>query len=261
MADDRLPWFPCEPAKLLGALSAMKPHVGYTYWIVCLRCYDVGGACPDSLDALARRTGYSKRIVTEALDVLFRSGKLVRDPGGILNPYASSIIDGMRLRRGRLSQSGRDGANRRWEKAKGNQSNDDGHPIDPPLAFDAEIHKEKEKKVSKEVPRSKRARPRTTLHDDWKLSEKDRAYAVRAGYEQPGVINRLGEAFANHHRARGNLMADWGAAWRTWVDNEIKFSQQRRTNSGTVQGSGRSRVDDITFNTIGVGDFFSTDRR
>jgi hypothetical protein len=141
MADDRLPWFPCEHGKLLGALSAMKPHVGYTYWIVCLRCYEVNGPCPDSLDALARRTGYSKRVVSDALDVLFRAGKLIRDAAGIINPYAAKVMDEMRARRGRLSRSGKEGAIRRWEKVEQNQrkanGEANGHPIPRPMAFDA----------------------------------------------------------------------------------------------------------------------------
>lgn len=124
--EDRLPWFPCEPLKLLEALTAMKPHVGYTYWIVCLRCYDVGGPCPDSLDTLARRTGYSKRIVSDAIDVLLAGGKLVRETGGIVNPYAIHVLDEMRARRGRRSAAGKEGANRKWEKSDKNQTHGDG---------------------------------------------------------------------------------------------------------------------------------------
>jgi hypothetical protein len=140
MADERLPWFPCEPSKLLGALSAMAPHVGYTYWIVCLRCYETGGACPDSLDALARRTGYSKRVVSDALDALFKTGKLVREAAGIGNPYAAKVIQEMRLRREGHVASGRRGGNQRWEKAKGKQRKRPSHPIDSPLANDSYLH-------------------------------------------------------------------------------------------------------------------------
>lgn len=144
MADERLPWFPCEPSKLLGALGAMKPYVGYTYWIVCLRCYEVGSACPDNLDALARRTGYSKRVVSDALDVLFKSGKLIRNAAGIDNPYAAKVISGMRLRREGHVAAGREGANRRWEKGKKNQSRGDSQPIQSPMAKNAYLDLEEE---------------------------------------------------------------------------------------------------------------------
>lgn len=32
------------------------------------------------------------------------------------------------------------------------------------------------------------------------------------------------EAFKNYHKAKGSVMADWQAAWRTWVANGIKFA-------------------------------------
>lgn len=35
------------------------------------------------------------------------------------------------------------------------------------------------------------------------------------------------QAFANHHKAKGSLMADWQAAWRTWVGNSVKFGNAR----------------------------------
>lgn len=116
--EDVLPWFPCEQGKLLGALAAMKPHVGYTYWIVCLRIYDVGGPVADSLDAIARRTGYNKRVVSDALDTLFRSGKLVREGDSIMNPYAREILDDMAQRRTIAVASGHRGASGKWKNGK-----------------------------------------------------------------------------------------------------------------------------------------------
>lgn len=32
-------------------------------------------------------------------------------------------------------------------------------------------------------------------------------------------------AFTNHHKAKGSVMADWQAAWRTWVSNGVKFAK------------------------------------
>ncbi len=33
--------------------------------------------------------------------------------------------------------------------------------------------------------------------------------------------------FLDHHRAKGSKMADWVAAWRTWMRNSLKFAQSR----------------------------------
>jgi hypothetical protein len=122
MADDRLEWFPCYPSKLLGALSGMKPSEGYVYWIVCLRIYEVGGPCRDTVDALARRTGFNRRIVSEALDACFRAGKLIRDGDGISNPFASEIMADSRSLIEKRKNAGREGGLRASEKRKQIQS-------------------------------------------------------------------------------------------------------------------------------------------
>jgi hypothetical protein len=35
------------------------------------------------------------------------------------------------------------------------------------------------------------------------------------------------EGFLSHHKAKGNLFADWGAAGQGWIRNTFKFSSQR----------------------------------
>jgi hypothetical protein len=121
MAETRLPWFPCYPTKLLGALSGMKPDQGYVYWIVCLRIYEIGGPCPDNLDTLVRRTGYNRRRVSDALDACFRVGKLVREAAGIMNPFAAEILaDAITLREER-KRAGHEGGIRSAEKRQQNQ--------------------------------------------------------------------------------------------------------------------------------------------
>jgi hypothetical protein len=83
-------------------------------------------------------------------------------------------------------------------------------------------------------PKRARARARTPIPENFMLSEKSKTYAQGRGFVD-GQIVSMAEAFENHHRAKGNLMADWEAAWRTWVNNEIKF--QRNTNGG---GNGKA---------------------
>lgn len=41
--------------------------------------------------------------------------------------------------------------------------------------------------------------------------------------------------FLDHHRSKGNLMADWSAAWRTWLKNAAVF--QQRSGGTTVASS------------------------
>ncbi|NEV75518.1 hypothetical protein DYI24_00280 [Rhodopseudomonas sp. BR0C11] len=68
------------------------------------------------------------------------------------------------------------------------------------------------------VRKPKRARPRTAIPDDWQPSEADWKYARSMGYSDREIPFQA-ERFRNHHVSRGNLMADWPAAWKTWIGN------------------------------------------
>jgi len=137
---ERMPWFPCEPAKLLGALAQMRAPEGYVYVTVLLRIYDVGGPCRDSLDALALRTKLNKRIVSEALDALFKAGKLVRVADGIMNPYASTVIEEAAAFRRERQSAGRKGAAAAHRKPKENQSMASGSATEEPVAKSGHLH-------------------------------------------------------------------------------------------------------------------------
>lgn len=239
MNDERLPWFPCYPSKLLGAFAAMKPDEGYVYWIVCLRIYEIGGPCPDTLDALVRRTGLNKRRVSDALERLFKGGKLLREQTGIMNPFAAKVMTDVQSFREDRSRAGQKGARVRWEKPELKQSNDDGTANAQAMANDSHLHLhrhiQKKERIESVVKRT-RAKARSPLPDDWVLSLDDLQYALSRNFNETQA-RQMTEPFANHHRGRGNLMADWSAAWRTWVTNEIKFAQNRQPpKSGSSTG-------------------------
>lgn len=61
-------------------------------------------------------------------------------------------------------------------------------------------------------------------------SETDRSAADRFWRDRSrdDLCARLGDeaqAFRDHHRSRGNRMADWSAAWCTWYGNAPKFNR------------------------------------
>lgn len=81
--------FDCYPDKLLGALQQMGPGRGFTYVVVLLRIYEIGGPCPEDVEDLAYRTGLSSDMVRKALDWLIERRKLYRtDDGGLMNRRA-----------------------------------------------------------------------------------------------------------------------------------------------------------------------------
>ena len=86
------------------------------------------------------------------------------------------------------------------------------------------------------APKPKRSRARSALPDDWQLDDQDIAYAISRGFGEV-TLDQMARAFSNYHRGRGNLMADWHAAWRTWCENEIKFQQTRQGPNHERSGS------------------------
>jgi uncharacterized protein YdaU (DUF1376 family) len=79
-----------------------------------------------------------------------------------------------------------------------------------------------------------------TLREDWQPTIANLDYAKQHGFDKAGSL-ALAEAFADNHRSKGNRMADWDAAWRTWVRNEIKFN--RGAKGGGNGSNGKSAVD------------------
>lgn len=124
----RLPWFPCYPTKLLAALAQMPPAEQLVYLVILLRIYEGGGFCPDTIDAIARRVGHNKRVVSDALNNLFEAGRLRREADGIHNPVADDVIAETRARREGRIESGRKGGIATSKKTLKNQSNGASKP-------------------------------------------------------------------------------------------------------------------------------------
>ncbi|SEB96304.1 DUF1376 domain-containing protein [Bradyrhizobium erythrophlei] len=65
----------------------------------------------------------------------------------------------------------------------------------------------------------RRPNARTAIDPNWHLPEEGREYARKRGWPERQIDLQF-EKFKNFHAAKGNLMADWLAAWRTWVGND-----------------------------------------
>jgi hypothetical protein len=95
----------------------------------------------------------------------------------------------------------------------------------------ARVDKEKEKKVlgaDAPTPLSKSKRVSSAIPEGFALDDAMRKFAGDRGFV--GVnVERMFERFSNHHRAKGSRFADWHAAWRTWVGNQVEFDAQRNT--------------------------------
>lgn len=71
-----------------------------------------------------------------------------------------------------------------------------------------------------------RRKPQTALPEDFAPNDVGMNRAAEKHLDVPTEL----EKFRNHHAAKGSVMADWQAAWRTWVGNArpgVARSQQR----------------------------------
>ena len=63
---------------------------------------------------------------------------------------------------------------------------------------------------------------KTKLPDDFAVSPRIMELAREHGWPDP---RQQLDAFRDYHLAKGSLMADWEAAFRTWLRNAPKFSR------------------------------------
>lgn len=76
-------------------------------------------------------------------------------------------------------------------------------------------------------PKKKRSdKPRTPPPDQFEVTESMFAWAEGQGVKAD-VIPFETDQFLDNHRAKRSLMADWPAAWRTWMRNHVKFARSR----------------------------------
>lgn len=60
---------------------------------------------------------------------------------------------------------------------------------------------------------------RSRIKADWQPNQRDRDFAAERGIDADAEI----QGFRDNHTAKGSLMVDWSAAWRTWIGNAVKF--------------------------------------
>lgn len=209
------------------------------YWLICLLIYSNGG--PVEYDearfsAMLRNTHW--RTIRKASEQLQKLGKIdVRD-GHVMAKGCSEPIQEAVNRVARAIENG----------GKGGRPPSKNNEIEKPDGFDAEKLARVAPSPSPPPPSedksslrsdlgasqakaaSKRERKAlSALPDDCPTQEdRDAALAFWRDHGREDLCARLSdevEAFRAHHAARGNRMADWSAAWRTWRGNAMKFNK------------------------------------
>lgn len=226
--DERLPWFPCDPSKLLGALSAMNSDQKLVYVIVLLRIYETAGPCVDPLEAIVQRTGLNRRRVSEALNFLFKTGKLERQGDGMMNKMAERVLaDRMAIRQDRKIAGARGGKATR-KKTIENQSEDGLFASAKPEANGSDLQLQLQSEGKEEVVRAKPRGPHK-LPLDWEPGQSGWHYAAINGFEGQEAKD-LFAGFRGHYKARGSKWEIWSLVWEKWVRNEVGFKKNKMRN-------------------------------
>ncbi|OHV42214.1 hypothetical protein BBK14_11375 [Parafrankia soli] len=129
------------------------------------------------------------------------------------------------------------------EHAETHTADDDGQtsllPDEPPAAPPAPAPKPKRPRPTA-AERTARA---TRMPEDYALTDKHRAYAIKKGVPA-GAIEDMFEHFKAHHIGRGTRWESWEKAWITWVLNSRRFSSGSTTRrSGPDPNAGIYRRD------------------
>lgn len=99
----------------------------------------------------------------------------------------------------------------------------------------AQDREQRSKEVKKEEPIGKPIGTRATkIADGWVPPALTGVSAKTVAGWSPDRLEQEAESFTSHHRAKGSLMKDWDAAWRTWVGNSVKFQRQSSWSFGSA---------------------------
>jgi uncharacterized protein YdaU (DUF1376 family) len=74
--------------------------------------------------------------------------------------------------------------------------------------------------------RTRRRKPVTDCPDEFDISDAMYDWANAKGISDDEVVFET-ERCLNHHKAKGNMHADWSATWRTWMLNVVRFRRER----------------------------------
>ncbi len=179
-----------------------------------------GKLVPDDLDGKTEKTEHhNERMIVQHksnittlitivnYDQYQGDGTVDGTAGGTPNRTADGTADGTHLKNEKNEK------NVKEEKERGSET------ADPPPA-----------RPTEQTPKKKRQQ----LPHSFSLTKGLIAYASSQGLN--GDIPQVFAHFCDHHRAKGTVMLDWTAAWRTWVRNEIKFNSRKNKPGANTTG-------------------------
>jgi hypothetical protein len=107
-----------------------------------------------------------------------------------------------------------------------------------PVAEVAPVPKGKLRKTK--APRSQKA-PAGPMPADWAPSPAHLAKGLDLGFDAARVQVEA-VRFTDHHQSKGNVFADWDAAFRGWLGNEVRYEAERRARASSMSGGSRNTL-------------------
>lgn len=223
-------WMPVWIGDYLADTQHLTRDEHGGYWLLLMSYWRAGGPLSDDdkrLAAIVKASPREWKVIRPTLAEFF----VVAD-GVWSHKRAEAELAESRIRKDKAQAKAKAAAKARWPDSPSNPSGN--APSIPPGTPQAK-HEEcpspspspsslrSEEKAATNVAAKKR---NTRLPTDF--------YPNETGINAATGLSLVTEldAFRNHHAAKGSLMADWQAAWRTWCGNAHKFAKPASGASG-----------------------------
>jgi uncharacterized protein YdaU (DUF1376 family) len=202
------PWFPFYVNDFLASskVRSMDAAEVGTYLLLMLEQWQEGIVKADDMAELARKTKSTPEMVEKVLRTCFKKTRR-----GWFNVRLRELADGQDAKSGKAKAS----AKARWKAIS------DANALRPQSERNAsqnQNHSQNHTPPSVEAGERK-AKRKAALPSDWKPNEGHHSQAGKNGLN----VELEAEQFRDYHTAKGSVMLDWDAAFRTWLRNAVKF--------------------------------------
>lgn len=199
--------------------------------------YTTEKALPLDLRAVCRLVLATTEEQREAVRVVLEEF-FEQTADGWKNIRADAEIEAMREKQ----QKQRDKANKRWHKQEqepGNASAMPQHEVNDAVASKTDADAMPPTPTPTPTPNTAKAvgasrrKPQVAMPDDFAPNETGTSLAVAKHIDVEAELRK----FRDYHAAKGSVMADWQAAWRTWVGNARPGTPGANIANGPKRGS------------------------
>lgn len=227
-----------------GTLCTKGPWEALVTFQQLLVLADQDGVVDMTAQAIARRTTIPLDIIERGIAALLLPDPESRTPteqGRRIVPLSEGrawgwlVVNYQHYRQLKREDDRRAYHREYWHKRKLKESTATQHTQpNQPIAY-AEAEAEANAKAVKTVGGAKR---RTQLPDDFFPNESGVKVAETKGCSVAVELQK----FTDYHRGKGSVMADWQAAWRTWIGNARTTTTSARAVEPAWRAEERERI-------------------